>query len=80
MKKFILKATMVAAFTAVAGYGVYNNQKEEVTLSDTALANVEALAEEEYIDPMCPNGCLYGGSGCLCHVWFRDYKEYEWEK
>ena len=47
MKKFILKVAMVAAFAAVAGYGVYANQKEEVTLSDTALANVEALATDE---------------------------------
>lgn len=47
MKKLITKAAMVAAFAAVAGYGVYASQKQEVTLSDTALANVEALAEVE---------------------------------
>ena len=57
MKKFILKAAMVAAFAAVAGYGVYANQKEEVTLSDTALANVEALAGDEsgYREDCQPN-------------------------
>lgn len=44
---------MVAAFTAVAGYGVYNNQKEEVTLSDNALANVEALANPEIQIAFC---------------------------
>jgi hypothetical protein len=37
--------------------------KNEVTLSDVALANVEALAEE--INSECPNGCLAQcGSGC----------------
>ena len=55
---------MVAAFAAMAGYGVYANQKEEVTLSDTALANVEALADGEVIvgQPCVstPNStCLY---------------------
>ena len=28
------------------------------------LENVEALAHYEY-DPMCPNGCLSDGDGCL---------------
>ena len=76
MKKFITKAAMVAAFAAVAGYGIYANQKEEVTLSDTALANVEALAEGE--NPMCPNGCLSDGGGCLCNVWYPYYREKVW--
>ena len=53
MKKFILKATMVAAFAAVAGYGVYAGQKEAATLSDTALANVEALAIPEIQIAFC---------------------------
>ena len=42
MKKMI-KIAFVAAFAAIAGYGVYANQKSEV-LSDLTLANVEALA------------------------------------
>ena len=42
MKKMI-KIAFVAAFVAIAGYGVYTNQKSE-TLSDLTLANVEALA------------------------------------
>ena len=42
MKKMI-KIAFVAAFAAIAGYGVYENQKSEV-LSDLTLANVEALA------------------------------------
>lgn len=50
MKKIIHKIALVATVTAVAGYGVYNSQKQEVTLSETALANVEALANDEYGD------------------------------
>ena len=42
MKK-IMKIAFVAAFAAVAGYGVYANQQSE-TMSDLMLANVEALA------------------------------------
>ena len=45
MKK-ITKIAFVAAFVAVAGYGVYKNQKSEA-LSDLTLANVEALAGGE---------------------------------
>ena len=58
MKKIFIRGTMVAVFAAIAGYGVYGNQKEEVTLSDTALANVEALArgEEGFNDCF---GCEY---------------------
>ena len=41
MKKMI-KIAFVAAFAAIAGYGVYANQKSEV-LSDLTLANVEEL-------------------------------------
>ncbi|MDR2774930.1 MAG: NVEALA domain-containing protein [Tannerella sp.] len=45
------------------GWNVSRNMKNEVTLSDVALANVEALAEE--INSECPNGCLAQcGSGC----------------
>ena len=46
MKK-IMKIAFVAAFAAVAGYGVYANQQSE-TMSDLMLANVEALAGSEY--------------------------------
>ena len=41
MKKMI-KIAFVAAFAAIAGYGVYANQKTDV-MSDLALANIEAL-------------------------------------
>ena len=39
---------LVAAFTLVAGYSVYQSQQKE-QMSDIALENVEALADEEII-------------------------------
>ena len=42
MKKMI-KIAFVAAFAAIAGYGVYANQKTDV-MSDLALANIEAVS------------------------------------
>lgn len=45
MKK-ITKIAFIAAFVAVAGYGVYANQQSEI-MSDLMLANVEALASGE---------------------------------
>ena len=57
MKKMI-KIAFVAAFVAIAGYGVYTNQKAE-TMSDLMLANVEALAWPEGSSPYrvfpCPS-------------------------
>lgn len=46
MKKNIIKATLVAAFTLFAGYNVYSSQKSDI-MSDLALANIEALAGNE---------------------------------
>lgn len=45
MKKFV-RIVFVAAFAAIAGYGVYANQKVD-TMSDLMLANVEVLAGGE---------------------------------
>ena len=54
MKKF-MKIAFVAAFAAIAGYGVYANQKVD-TMSDLMLANVEALAQSEGSGS---SGCRY---------------------
>lgn len=59
MKKMI-KIAFVAAFVAIAGYGVYTNQKSE-TLSDLTLANVEALAGGESGGVHC---CPDPGDSC----------------
>ena len=46
MKKNILKATLVAIFSLLGGYNIYNSQKIE-KLSDLALTNLEALADDD---------------------------------
>ena len=47
MKKSIFKMTLVAAFAVVAGYGIYTSIHSETILSDSSLADVEALAASE---------------------------------
>ena len=37
-----------------------------------------ALAQGE-INPLCENGCIDNGNGCLCKEWFPTYREYEWK-
>lgn len=46
MRKKVISATFAIALATVAGYGIYNAQNK-VVLSDSAKANVEALASEE---------------------------------
>ena len=76
MKKNILKATVVAAFALVAGFNVYNSQKSDV-MSDLALANVEALADDNEIEnyhgfalKSYTNGCkiCQREDGGICNV------------
>ena len=45
-KKHLIMA-LFAVVAAVAGYGVYQTQANEIALSEVALANVEALATGE---------------------------------
>ena len=56
MNKKVLKVAFVAAIALVSGINVFNAQKSDA-LSDTVLANVEALAELESGREDCdPNG------------------------
>lgn len=64
MNKKVMKAAFVAAIAMVSGINVFNVQKSEV-LSDMALANVEALANDENTD-------CSGGSG------YRKWKTESW--
>lgn len=57
MKKMI-KIAFVAAFAAIAGYGVYANQKTDA-MSDLLLANVEALADDEMNIEDLINNCVW---------------------
>lgn len=77
MKK-LKKIAFVAALAAVAGYGIYTNQKVD-SMSDLMLANVEALARYE-INPDCPNGCTSKlNSYCRCFQIHPDMREVHWE-
>ncbi len=64
-KKFF--ATLIVAVVATfAGYNIYQSQRT-VTLSDLALANVEALADGEY--PGSPNpGSKCKGGPYMCYM------------
>lgn len=67
--KNLFKVAFVAAFAAIAGYGVYANQKSDA-MSDLTLANVEALASGE--TGPCSDACKEwsgdsgGGIACDC--------------
>lgn len=74
----IMKVAFVAVFAAMAGYGVYANQKAD-TISDIMLANVEALASGE-------SGCHYangyvaftsdgGGAYDCCNIWVNRHPD-----
>ena len=53
-----IKIALFAVVAIVGGVNVFNAQKSE-SLSDVALANVEALAEEEWYDGVCYWDKLY---------------------
>ena len=57
MKRLKLKIAMAAVVAAVAGYVTYQNQTKEIGMSELALANVEALAQNEGGAPQIP--CIY---------------------
>lgn len=73
MNKKILKIVFSSAFALVAGYSVYASQQEK-TMSDLALANVEALAGNEWEgDNECHMDTTFWeclkytqGLGCYC--------------
>lgn len=63
MKK-IVKTTFVAVFAAVAGYGINTSQKAD-TVSDLALANVEALAANGETPTGAPIYCCGNNGTCM---------------
>lgn len=76
MNKKLYAIILLAVVSMFAGYNVYQNLKSDVTLSDLALANVEALADDE-INPLCPNGCITKKpKGCYCNGWYPNLQEY----
>lgn len=71
MKKNFLKAAFVAAFAIAAGYGVYTAQTE-TKLSDLALDNVEALANDS---ESSGRGCT-ADRNAICETSRNDYVDY----
>lgn len=63
----MIKAAFVAAIAMVCGINFLNTQKYE-TLSEVALANVEALADDEY-QTVCT------GFYFVCESEFESFKE-----
>ena len=65
MSKKFFATLIVAVVVTFAGYNIYQSQRT-VTMSDLALANVEALANDESDS----KGTLYGNSSgtryCCC--------------
>ena len=74
----IIKTLFVATFALVAGYGVYSTQ-QNAEMPDLAMANVEALAQNEG-DGMLdyPNGCLDMPGHCFCYG-YHPYEEKSWK-
>jgi hypothetical protein len=70
MKKFILSSIFALALLATAGWGVNKSMGNDANLSDLALANVEALAQNEdgEFEIVC------GASEGDC--WDKDYYNY----
>ncbi len=65
MKTNLLKVAFVAAIALVSGINVFNGQKSE-TLTDTALANVEALAACEEVGHYTAYREYTAENGCFC--------------
>ena len=73
-KKKLFSGLFALALLATTAVGVAESRKSEATMSDLAMANVEALAYNE-VDHPCPNGCYDNGTGCFCHVYYHYYRE-----
>ena len=56
MKHNFLKIALVAAVVATAGYGVYENQRQDM-MSEVILENVESLANNEGSSGDCDFYC-----------------------
>lgn len=68
MKSKVVKIAFVIAIAVVSGINVFNFQKSE-TLSEVAMANVEALAVDDVVESCggCSNYFL--GKKCCTLIW-----------
>ena len=65
MKKKFYAALLAVAVIAFTGYNVYQSQKADASLSDLAMANVEALANGELSNGNCEGSCSSWRPGLL---------------
>ena len=77
MGKKIFATLIVAVVATFAGYNIYQSQRAKNTMSELAMANVEALARYE-VNPDCLNGCTSGNTGCYCYKTYPDQREVKW--
>lgn len=79
MKTKILGGIFALVVMLAVGYGVNKSVQNNADLSDIALSNVEAFADEN-INPDCPNGCIDEEGGCRCYKYYPDLSEYDWHE
>ncbi len=65
-KKRVLSGLFAFALLATTAVGVAKSKKSEATMSDLAMANVEALATGEFPDPI--HMCIHDCSLCMCYI------------
>ena len=68
MNKKLIRLAFAAAFVAIAGYGIYANQKTD-SMSELMLANVEALANDETLSGDCDTYCEPDNSYTCFIIW-----------
>lgn len=77
MKKNIIRNTLIATIAIVAGFNVYQSNVNNEEMSDTVLANIEALAGDElgangcYVticNKKCKNYIFESNDPCLCNL------------
>jgi hypothetical protein len=75
MKRKLLCLITAVTMTVITAWNISQNMSEEA-LSDVALANVEALAEE---NSECPNGCIaQANEWCFCYYYHENVREAHW--
>lgn len=73
MKSKLVKIAFVIAITVVGGINVFDSQKSE-TLSEVAMANVEALAADDVVESC--GGCSTYFLGRKCCILVFEGKEF----
>lgn len=66
MKKKVLSGLFALALLVATGYGVNQSMKSETGLSDLALMNVEALAQNEYPEFWTYCAGSWDAKKCVC--------------